>query len=81
VCHRVNATDLEMRQCAQGELPDLVGFQPLVLLLPAIQRLLADPHLPDQLRHWYSHLSLLQHGHDLLHRKALPLHGKSPFLR
>ena len=27
------------------------------------------------------HLRLVRHGHDLLHRKALPLHGESPFLR
>jgi hypothetical protein len=26
-----------------------------------------------------SHLGLLQHRHNLLHRKALPSHGKSPF--
>jgi hypothetical protein len=43
--------------------------------------LLRDPHLPDQLRHWYSHLGLLQHPHDLFHRKALPLRGNPRFLR
>ena len=43
------------------ELADLVGFQPLVLFLPPIQRLLRDPHLSDQLRHRHSHFGLLQH--------------------
>ena len=60
---------------------NLIRLQPLVLFLPAIQRLLRDPRLADQFPHRHSQLRLLQHPYDLLHRKALPLHGKSPFLR
>ncbi len=52
-------------------LPDLVRLQAYVLLLPAIEGLLADPHLPDQLGHRYTNLSLFQHSDDLVHRKTL----------
>src|SRR5262249_20350673 len=55
--------------CRLLKLPHLVCLQPLVLLLPAIQRLLGDPNLADQLRDRHPHLSLLQHGYDLLHGK------------
>ena len=33
----------------------------------------------EKLGHRHSQLCLLQHGHHLLHRKALLLHAKSPF--
>ncbi len=36
-------------------------------------------HLQRFLRHpRNSHFRLLQHPHNLLHRKSLPLHGKTP---
>src|SRR5271165_6885984 len=63
------------------ELSHLIRLQPLVLLLPSIEGLLRDSHLADQLRHRHPHFRLLQHRHNLLHRKTLPLHGESPFLR
>ena len=63
------------------ELANLISLQSLVLFLPAIQRLLRDSHLADQLRHRHAQLSLLQHRHDLFHGKTLSLHGKSPFVR
>ena len=54
-------------------------LQTHVLLFQAIERLLRDSHLADQVRHRNPYLSLLQDCYDLLHRKALPSHGKSPF--
>src|SRR4029077_2354723 len=62
-----------------SQLADLVYFQPHIVLLPAIECLFRDPRLANQLRHWNTHLGLLQDGHDLLHRITLPFHGKSPF--
>jgi hypothetical protein len=38
--------------------------------------LLADPNLANHLRHRHAQLCLFQHGHNLLHRKALLLHAK-----
>jgi hypothetical protein len=39
---------------------------------------LAQSESPAQLYHPHAHLTLLQNGHDLFYRKALPLHGKIP---
>jgi len=62
------------------ELPDLVGFQTLVLLLPAIEVLLGGfPTWRISSATGIPTFRLLQHGHDLLHRTPLPLHGKPPF--
>ncbi len=57
------------------DLANLIDFQPGILRLPAVVRLLRGPHLSDQLRYQNSHLGLLQHGHNLLYGKLL-LHGK-----
>src|SRR5271155_921203 len=61
------------------ELPYLIDLQPRVLLLPPIEGLFGDPHLPDQLRDRYAQFCLLQNGHDLFHSKPSLLHGKSHF--
>jgi hypothetical protein len=61
-------------------LPSLIGLHANVLLLPSIERLLADPNLANHLRHWRSQIGLLQHGHHLLHRKPLLLHAKHTVL-
>jgi hypothetical protein len=42
--------------------------------------LFANPHLRDQLRNWNAHLQLLQHGHNLLYGKSLPLHSAPLYL-
>jgi len=62
------------------QLTDLVYLQPNVLLLPAIERLLRDSRLADQVRYRNPDLGLLQDRYDLFHRKSLSSHGKSPFL-
>jgi len=49
-----------------------------VLCLPPIERLFADPRLPDQLNHWNTNLGLLQHPDDLLHTESLLLHQQNP---
>jgi hypothetical protein len=48
-----------------------------ILPLPAIKRLFRDPDLTDQISHRQTQLSLLQHRHDLLHRKPLFLHRRT----
>ncbi len=60
------------------KLADLIRFQPLVLFLSPIQRLLRDPHLPDQLRYRDSRFGLLKYRHDLLDGKSFPLHSQNP---
>src|SRR5262249_27387258 len=62
------------------QLPYLVALQPHVLLLPSIEGLLSDPHLPTHLHHPQARLGLLKNCHNLFYGKLLPLHGKSPFL-
>jgi hypothetical protein len=62
-------------------LPDMIGFQPHVLLLPPVERLFGDSCLPTHFHHRHAHLSLFQYAHDLPHRKSLSPHGKSPFFR
>jgi hypothetical protein len=42
------------------QLPNQVDFQTDVLLLPAIEGLLSDSHLPAQFHHRHPHLGLLQ---------------------
>src|SRR5579859_4809210 len=49
------------------ELTNLVDLQAGELLLPAIERLFADPYPPDQLGHRHPHFRLLHDGHNLLH--------------
>jgi hypothetical protein len=51
------------------------------LFLPPVEGLLGDPGLPAHLDYRDPYLHLLQNRHDLLYRKTLPLHGKSPFSR
>lgn len=43
---------------------------------PALQRRRRDPDLADPARHRQTQLRLLEHSHDRLERKSLPLHGK-----
>jgi len=63
------------------ELTDLVGFKPLVLLFPAIQGGLRDPHLTDLLRQRYPHFRLLQHRHDMFYRKPASCWRQTSFVR
>jgi hypothetical protein len=58
------------------ELPDLIGLQTRVLLLPTVKRLLGNPHLAGHIGHGHPELRLLQHHHNLRDRKPFPLHGK-----
>ncbi len=63
--------------CSSLNCRTLVSFQPIVLLLPAIQGLLGDPRLANRLRpRDFYHLCLLRTATILLHRKPLPLQGK-----
>lgn len=59
------------------ELPNVVRFQPGILLLPPIKELLRDADLPDQVGNRQAQLGLRQHRNDLLHREP-HLHGQSP---
>ena len=61
-------------------LPDLVDFQARILSLPTIERLFADPGLPDHLRHRNTYLCLHQHSDHLFHAETL-LHRQFPRLR
>jgi hypothetical protein len=56
----------------------LVRFQPHVLLLPPVERLLRHSHYSEQLRQRHSSFGLLQNRHDLLDGESLLLHGKIP---
>jgi len=58
------------------ELAHLVGLHPRVLLLPAIERLLRNADLPNQVGHRHPKLGLFEHGDDLLDRKLLAFHDK-----
>jgi len=62
------------------ELADLIDLQPAVMFFPALERLLADPHPPDQLRHRQPHLRLLHDRHDLFDRESLALHSLSNWI-
>jgi hypothetical protein len=48
------------------------------VFLPAVECLLRDSRLADQVRHRNPYLGLLQDRYDLLHRKSLPSHGNLP---
>ncbi|MCW5177997.1 hypothetical protein, partial [Burkholderia cenocepacia] len=41
-------------------------------------KFLTGPELPNQIRHRHAQLSLLERGHDLLHRILLALHRQPP---
>src|SRR4029453_12083667 len=59
------------------ELTGLIGLQACILLLPAVEGLLADADLADELRHRHPELGLLEHRHDLLDRKTATSHDTS----
>src|SRR5262249_59863602 len=59
----------------------LAGAKPAIQLLPAIERLLGNPHPPDDLGHRRSRLRLLQGKGNLLLGKPALLHGFAPPLR
>jgi len=52
-------------------LSNLIHCKADILGLPAVEGLLTDTHLPDQLGNRYSYLSLLENRYDLLHGKLL----------
>ncbi len=58
-------------------LTDLVHFQTGILRLPPVERLFANPSLPDYLRNRNAYLRLLQHSDNLLHTEPLLPHPKS----
>ena len=60
---------------------DLLRLKPAILLLPAIEGLLRNPHLPDQVGHIQPHLHLLQNRNNLPSRKPLLLHSRSPLFK
>jgi hypothetical protein len=59
----------------------LVGFQSRVLLLLRVKGLFSDSYLPTQFHHRYAHLNVLKYADNLLYRKSLSPHRKSPFFR
>lgn len=59
------------------EFARLVRLKAPILLLPAIKGLFADPYLAARICHCHAELDLLEHGHDLLHRKPPPSHDFS----
>ena len=60
------------------ELPHIRGHQPPKLLLPAVERRLADPHLVGDLAHLRPLLGLLQGKGNLLVSKPGPFHRENP---
>ena len=60
---------------------DLLRLKPAILLLPAMEGLLRNPHLPDQVGHSQPHLRLLQNRNNLPSRKTLLLHSRSPLFQ
>lgn len=60
---------------------DLLRLKPAILLLPAMEGLLRNPHLPDQVGHIQPHLRLLQNRNNLPSRKPLLLHSRSPLFK
>lgn len=59
----------------RAELTTLIRLQAGVLLLPAIEGLLADPHSPISSATGIPISGLFHNGQDLLHRKPFPLHS------
>src|SRR5271166_6757925 len=62
------------------QLANLIHLQSGMLLLPAIERLLADSYSADQFHHRHPRLGLLYDGHDLLYGKPLPFHSANSSL-
>ena len=60
---------------------DLLRLKPAILLLPAMEGLLRNPHLPDQVGHSQPHLRLLQNRNNLPSRKTLLLHSRYPLFK
>src|SRR4051812_19546320 len=67
---------LELLQPSQ-----LPGAKPAVKLLPAVKRLLRNPHPTDHFRHRRPGLRLLQREGDLLFGVPALLHGSAPPIR
>ena len=61
-----------------SELPNLIRLQARILLFPAIEGLLRDIDLPDQIRNRKTQVRLFQSRNDLLDLKSLALHRQSP---
>ena len=61
--------------------PQLAGTKPAIQLLPAVERLLRNPHPPDDLGHRRSRLRLLQGEGNLLLGEPTLLHGSAPPFR
>jgi hypothetical protein len=57
-------------------LPNLIRLQASIRFLPAIESLLTDADLANQLGDRQASLRLLQHRHKLLDCKPLSLHGQ-----
>jgi hypothetical protein len=60
---------------------DLLRLKPAILPLLAIEGLLRDLDLPDQVGHIQPNLRLLQNSNNLLSRKTLLLHSRYPLFK
>ena len=57
------------------ELADVLGFQAGISPLPAIERLLGNPEMTDEVRNRGSQLRPFEHRHDVLDTEACAFHG------